>query len=161
MPHRTLVAYYSMTGNTRKVADEIRAAVDADIEEIREPRARHGFGGMMRAFFDSVLRREPEIEPAMHDPDSYDLLVIGGPVWASRMASPVRSYAHRYGAKAPQVAFFCTEGGRGAEQAFADLEQLCQHKASATLVVDAQHLKPETHEDLLRRFADSVQPRLH
>lgn len=159
MTHKTLIAYYSMTGNTRKVADEIRAAVgaDADIEEIREPRARHGFTGTVRAMFDSLFRREPPIEPAALNPDGYDLLVLGGPVWASRMAAPVRTYAHRYGGKVPQIAFFATEGRTGAERAFKDLEQVCQHAPKATLAVDAEHIKPEAHQDAVKRFATSVQ----
>lgn len=163
MAQKTLVAYYSMTGNTRNVADEIREAVgpDADIEEIREPHARHGFTGTVRAMFDSLFRREPPIEPVTMNPGGYDLLVLGGPVWASRMAAPVRTYAHRYGGTVPQIAFFCTEGGTGAERAFKDLEQVCQHPPKATLVVDANHLKPDAHHEALERFASSVQSTLH
>lgn len=158
MPQRTLIAYYSMTGKTRKIADEIRSTIGADFEEIREPKTRHGVGGMLRAFYDAIVRREPPIEPITRNPVDYDLLVLGGPVWAGRMAAPVRTYAHRYGAQAHQVAFFCTEGGRGAQQAFAELEKFCQHAPSATLVVDAGHLEPLAHQDALRHFARSVRP---
>lgn len=161
MPSRTLVAYYSMSGHTRQVADEIRDVTGAELEEISEPHPRRGVGGLIRALFDSIARRTPTITSASHDPADYDLLVLGGPVWAGRMAAPVRTYAKRYGTRAPRVAFFCTEGGNGAETAFSDLQGLCRHPPEATLVVDAAHLPPVAHRAALDRFAASLSPAVH
>lgn len=161
MTAKTLVAYYSMTGHTRRIANEVSDVTGAELEEIREPRPRHGFTGVVRALFDGVARRTPPILGAGHDPADYDLLVIGGPVWAGRMAAPVRTFAKRYGASAPHVAFFCTEGGRGAESAFADLEKLCLHPPEATLVVDAAHLPAIEHHVALSRFASTLTATRH
>lgn len=152
----TLIAFYSMSGHTRDLANEIRNVVDADIEEIHEPRERHGLSGTVRALFDAVTRRTPPIRKPDRDPAGYDLLLLGGPVWAGRMAAPVRSYARRYGAQAPHVAFFCTEGGKGADTAFADLERLCGHRPRATLVVDAAHLAPDAHRAALGHFTSRM-----
>lgn len=161
MTAKTLVAYYSMTGHTRRIANEVSDVTGAELEEIREPRPRHGFTGVVRALFDGVARRTPPILGAGHDPADYDLLVIGGPVWAGRMAAPVRTFAKRYGASAPHVAFFCTEGGRGAESAFADLEKLCLHPPEATLVVDAAQLPAIEHHVALSRFASTLTSTRH
>lgn len=161
MASPTLVAYYSMSGNTRKLANEICNAMEGELEEIHEPRPRHGVGGVMRAMFDAVARRTPPILAASHNPAEYDLLVLGGPVWAGRMAAPVRTYAQRYGDRARHVAFFCTEGGRGAESAFADLERLCRKPPDATLVVDAEHLPVVEHVVPLSNFTATLRSRLH
>jgi flavodoxin len=149
----TLIAYYSMSGHTRELANEIRSAVDADIEEIREPHTRHGLSGVARALMDAVIRRTPPILSADHDPAQYDLVLLGGPVWAGRMAAPVRSYAKRYASQAPHVAFFCTEGSRGADSAFADLERLCMHPPRATLTIDEKQRAPAAHRAELGHFA--------
>jgi flavodoxin len=156
MNTNALIAYYSMGGHTRAIANELRDAIGADIEEIEEPNRRHGPIGVMRALFDAVARREPPIQPIKHEPGRYQVLLIGGPVWAGRMASPVRSYAKRYASSAPHVAFFCTEGGRGAETAFADLKALCGREPEATLVVDAEHLLPASHRNDLSNFTARV-----
>lgn len=153
MSSRILVVYYSMGGNTRAIANEIRDLTGADIEEIAEPHRRHGLSGVVRALFDTMLRRSPAIIPAAYDPAVFEALLLGGPVWGGRMAAPVRAYAKRYGGRPLRVGFFCTEGGHGADTAFADLEQLCQQKADATLVVDAAHLDPDQHRAELARFA--------
>ena len=156
MAGNTLIAYYSMSGNTRRIANEIRDATGADIEEIGEIKPRRGAGGAFRALFDAVTRRTPPILVADHDPAEYDLLVIGGPVWAGRIASPVRTYAKRYGTHAQHVAFFCTEGGRGADSAFADLQKLCGRAPEATLVVDAEHLPQVEHHVAVGQFTSRI-----
>jgi flavodoxin len=154
---RTLVAYYSMSGNTRALARELGASLGADMEEIVEPRARQGAGGYLRGVFESLTRRSPPIAEPVHDPTKYDVVLMGGPVWAGHIASPVRTFAGRYGAAAKHVGFFCTEGGRGSETAFAELEQLCRHPPDATLVVDAKHLPPDAHQGEVRDFTNRLQ----
>jgi flavodoxin len=161
MNTHALVAYYSMGGHTRTVAHELRDVMGADIEEIREPHPRHGVVGVVRALVDAVARRETPIEPVEGDPRNYDVLLVGGPIWAGRMASPVRSYVKRYGAAAPHVAFFCTEGGRGSDTAFADLASLCGRKPEATFVVDSAHLLPAEHRQDLKAFASRMSVSLH
>jgi len=147
-----LIAYYSMGGNTRRVAEEIRAATGADLEEIREPHPRRGLPGVVRALFDATLRRRPAILAGTHDLGDYDLVVIGGPIWASRLAAPVRTFAQRHAAGAKRVAFFCTEGGQGADAAYADLERLSHRHPIGTFTVDAEHLEPGAHRSELGHF---------
>lgn len=158
MSLRILIVCYSMSGHTRELAAEIGRALGAEVEEIREPRPRRGLSGVWRAMVDVLTHREPPIEPARLDPTGYDLLVLGGPIWAGHIASPVRSYARRYASRAAHVAFFCTEGGRGADQAFSELEQLCARTPVATLTVDGRHLAAERHRDALRQFVRRLKP---
>ncbi|MFC5577917.1 flavodoxin family protein [Lysobacter niabensis] len=149
---RILIMFFSMGGHTRRLAEEIRSATGADIEEIIELHPREGAWGMLRALWDASLRRKSGVLEAKHNPVDYDLLVLGGPIWARHLAAPVRTFAEQYGSRAKRVAFFCTEGKQGADTAFADLEKLCQHKPLATLTVDAQHLAPAGHRSDLGRF---------
>ena len=44
-----VVAYYSRTGGTRKVAEQLAAILDADLEEIREAKDRSGVLGLLSA----------------------------------------------------------------------------------------------------------------
>lgn len=158
MPKPNLVACYSMTGNTRRIADEVTIALQADGEDIRELHPRRGLSGVLRALFDALTRREPPIESIRRDPSDYDLLVLSGPVWAGRLASPVRSYARQHAAKARRIAFMCTEGGRGGEQAFAELSSLCGRTPEATLVITAEQIKNANYHEAVQRFASSLLP---
>lgn len=147
-----LVVFFSMGGHTRKLAEEIRVASGADLEEIVEIHPRCGIWGMLRALWDASWRRRTPIHPVRHDPAVYELLILGGPIWAKHLAAPVRTFAEQYCQRAKQVAFFCTEGGRGADVAFDDLERLGRKRPIATLVVDAKHLAPGDHRSDLGRF---------
>lgn len=161
MSGNTLLAYYSMSGNTRRIADELGKATGADIEEIGEPKPRQGIGGAIRALVDGITRRTPPIRVVRHDPAEYDLVIIGGPVWAGRLAAPVRTYAKRYGSHAPHVAFFCTGSGSDADAAFTDLQTLCQRAPEATLAVDAEHLPEIEHQSELSRFTEQIAQTRH
>lgn len=159
MSTRSLVAFYSLGGNSRVLANELRDALLCHIEEISEPRGRKGMTGVMRSVWDSVMRREPPLLPVSRDPARYDLLVLGGPVWVGRIAAPLRTYARQHGGRAAKVAFFCTQGGSDPGTAFAELETLCGRRPVATLSVRASDLARKLHKEALARFvAELAQP---
>ena len=153
-----LVVYYSMSGTTRRLAEALAKSLDADLDEIREPRARRGLIGVMRAMVDALLRREPGILLPTLDPLRYRMLVLGGPVWAGRLAAPVRSYARQHAARARNVALFCTEGGRGGEAAIAELRRLVGWGDGAQLVVKAEALSTNAHAQALQAFVAALHP---
>jgi flavodoxin len=121
---RTLVVYFSRSGNTRMVATDLARALGADMEEIVERTSRDGIVGYARSLYESIRKHAAEIAPAVKGPEGYDLVVIGTPVWGGDVSSPVRAYLERNRSKLPAVAFFCTMGGRGSEGAFRTMEQL-------------------------------------
>ncbi len=104
---KTLVIFYSRTGTTRKVAKAISKALKSDIKEIFPKREFKGFFGFFRGGFEAVMRKTPKIKPLKKL--EYDLVVIGSPVWAGNMASPVRTFLTKQ--KPKKVAFFATSGG--------------------------------------------------
>lgn len=71
-----------------------------------------------------MRHRPAQIAPTSRDPSSYDLVVIGTPVWAWSVSSPIRAYLMQHANKLPQVAFFCTMGGRGDKGTFVQMQAL-------------------------------------
>ncbi|HOX07876.1 MAG TPA: flavodoxin [Planctomycetota bacterium] len=138
---RALVVFYSRTGNTRKVAQALARELGAEAEKINEPETRGGLLGYLLAGRDAALKRLTPIEPLAFDPAAYDLVVLGTPVWAWTMASPVRTFLTEQAAKLKGVAFFCTQGGSGAERAFRQMEELAGRKPVATLALLEKELK--------------------
>lgn len=153
---RILVVCYSRTGHTRRVAEAIAQQCDADLDWIKDRVPRQGPVGYLRSASQAVLHRKPWIRPARHNPANYPLVIIGTPVWAGNIASPVRSYLSRYGDRCRRVAFFCTFGGAGADKVLADLQGLSQKRAVATLalpqqVIDLGRMEAPI-EQFVRRF---------
>lgn len=132
---RILVVHYSRTGHTDFVATQIAARCDADIEHIEEPISRKGVLGYLRSAFDTLLGLRPAIQPGRHQPEDYDLVIVGTPVWFWSVSSPVRSWVHRHQAALRNVAVFCTCGGSGQTHVLDELERLCGHPALARLAL--------------------------
>ena len=71
--------------------------------------------GYLRSLVEAMRQSCVDIVPHGLDVASYDLIVIGTPVWAGSVSSPVRAYLAENRQQLPHVAFFCSLGGRGSE----------------------------------------------
>jgi menaquinone-dependent protoporphyrinogen IX oxidase len=131
----TLVVYYSLSGTTRTVAAALARDLGADSEEIGCSRYAPTPWGAIRAGYDSWRGRLPAIAPLSHAPGRYDLVLVGGPIWAFHPATPVRAFLRQEAAGMRSVAFFLTHGGSAAERALHEMAELARQAPRATLVV--------------------------
>jgi len=127
---KTLVVYYSRTGNTKKVAEIIANKLEADIDEIIDTKERKGFIGAITSLKDS-FGAETDIA-FKKDPSKYDLVIIGTPIWMYTITPAVKAYLKR---KFKKVAFFCTCNSDRRIDAFKDMEKLVG-RPIATLIVE-------------------------
>jgi len=107
---RILVVYYSLTGNTKKIGEEITKRLNAEIEEIIDKKKRTGFLGFLRSGYEALFKRMTDIETTSKNHNEYDLIIVGSPVWAGSLSSPVRTYLSLYKDKMKNLAFFATYG---------------------------------------------------
>jgi flavodoxin len=138
-----LVAYYSRSGHTRKVAQDIASLLNADIEEIVDLKTRKGIFGYIGAGRDAVMSKIVPIGEIKKDPAAYDIVIIGTPNWGSRMSAAVRAYITRYKGSLKQAAFFVCSGGTGHAKVIARLEELSGKKALSSVGFSEKELKPE------------------
>jgi len=132
---RTLVVFYSRSGTTRRIAQTLSEALKCDLEEITESRPRTGFLGYIRSLLEARRKLPSVIAPKHRDVSSYDLVVIGTPVWAWSLSSPVRAYLTATASQLPEVAFFCTLGARGSESTFAQMTALVGKRPRAVCAI--------------------------
>jgi hypothetical protein len=121
---RTLILYYSNTGNTQHVSEALAQRLDADLGEITCA-AYLGWYGTLAMGWDMFTRHRPQIEILTPPGAHYDLTVIGGPVWAGRAAPPVMRALADHGRDLGRVALFVTCDGTSSrftpERAIADM----------------------------------------
>ena len=153
---KALIAYYSLTGTTRKLAQAIADHLKADSEEIIDYNDRSGLWGYFCAGRDAFLKRSTRIGNPSKDPANYDAIIIGTPVWALGITPAVRAYITKYRKSLKKVAFFCSKGGSPNHWAFADLEKLCGKKPVATLELREDELKTGESFHKIQRFAKSI-----
>ena len=153
---KILVVYYSRTGFTQTVAEQLAQACQADLECIVDDLGRSRANGYARAALAAALHLESPIAPSRHAPRDYDLVVIGTPIWCWNVASPVRAYITRHRSAFRRVAFFCTMGGSGQAKVFRDLKVLCGRPAVATLSLRDDEITHRLHRHRLAEFAASL-----
>ena len=84
---KTIILYYSHSGNTKALAQKRVLELGADIEEIVEVRKPFLAIGLCRA----IMRKKTAIQPIKAQLDSFDRIIIMSPVWASRPVSAINS----------------------------------------------------------------------
>lgn len=107
-----LIAYYSLTGRTERVAEEIVSKLKSDVEKIIDKKKRKGLFGFLFAGRDAFRERLTEIEKPSKDPSKYDLVILGTPVWAGNITPALRTYLNLFKGSFKKLAFFTTSGGR-------------------------------------------------
>jgi flavodoxin len=157
---RILVVYYSRSGTTRRLAKSLAGRLNADIEEICDYRNRSGPGGYLRSLMEAIRQIPAEIVPHGLDVGSYDLVIIGTPVWAGSVSTPVRGYLAENRQHFRHVAFFCSFGGRGSESAFSQMRALAGKPPLAVLKVDTRDLKHGDANSLIGDFVGKLKHKL-
>jgi len=104
---KTLMVYYSLTGHTQRLVNEVAALLNADVEVLQSS-IEHGFLGYLRLAFDMLRKVDPTLGPVVHEPREYDMVVLAGPIWSSRMCSPIRIYAMQHKEQFTKTALLCT-----------------------------------------------------
>ena len=116
MSKKSLVLYYSWSGNTRKIAELIARKTGADLRELQLENA-------YPQNYDNVLtqaKREiqgkwyPTLRPIDMDWSAYETVYLGAPNWWSTMAPPVASFLNQVMPTEKGIAPFCTHGGGSA-----------------------------------------------
>jgi flavodoxin len=109
---KSLVVYYSRTGNARFVAETIAAEIGADVEEVVDLKKRSGPIGYLSGGSEARRGKETEIAPTKKSPADYDLVIVGTPIWASRPSPAILTYLKKNDLSGKKVAVFFSQGGK-------------------------------------------------
>lgn len=122
---KTLVLYYSQTGATEKVAQEIQNMLGADMESIglENPYAGTYAETIERVGMERQNGELPAILPLESDLSKYDVIFLGYPIWYGTYAMPVSTLVKEYDFAGKKVVTFCTFGSGGLEPAMNDLKK--------------------------------------
>jgi len=140
---KTLVVYFSRSGVTKKVAGKVSELLGCDLQEIVPTRGYSGLFGWFRAGKETAKKHLPEIHDLERNPADYDLVVVGTPVWANTMASPVRSFFEKYHDSLKKVSLFATKGGNAGSRCKSDIEKFWNITAGETVELRSRNVKKE------------------
>ncbi|MFT4104717.1 MAG: flavodoxin [Lacrimispora sp.] len=124
---KALVLYYSYTGNTEKIARQISETLNCDMAEIQPVKAYPGSYNATVNQSEKEIKNgyEPEIKPLKYDPQDYDTVILGFPVWWYTFAPPIKTALSSVNWEEKTVYAFATNAG-WLGHSFPDVEKACQ-----------------------------------
>lgn len=124
---KILVAYYSLTGKTEKVADAIASASKGQLYRIQVAKAYPADSKERRSELEREIENNylPPLAATNINPENYDIIFLGSPVWANHISQPVKSFLAQYNLSGKRVIPFVTHSGGGRGQSFNDVAALC------------------------------------
>ena len=84
---KTCIISYSMTGNNEALAKRLASSINASHICVNESGRKMG-----KTILDMIFGRVPKVQPDASVIDDYDEVILAGPVWMGKAASPLRPY---------------------------------------------------------------------
>ena len=114
MELKTLIACYSYSGHTLKVAEALKKAINADITHIESVKDKW----YLLRLLDAIRGKKVPIKPCQTDLMSYQGLVLCCPVWGGRTPAAINQYLVEIkNVKGKQFGVFVTSGGKRPQKA--------------------------------------------
>ena len=88
---KTLILYYSLTGNTKACCEALQQALGADTIEIKDRVDRSGKWGFFKTAIGSLLGMHTDIEPENPDFSTYPNIILGSPIWTGKLSMAIRT----------------------------------------------------------------------
>lgn len=109
---RMLVAYFSATGNTQRVAERIAELTGADLYRIEPtaPYASDPYDDSDRIQEEAYNNQRPEVRNLPENLDKYDIVYIGSPIWWHQPAMVVCTFLETYDLSEKTIVPFFTYG---------------------------------------------------
>lgn len=122
-----LVAYFSHTGNTRKIANQIHSLVGSDIFEIKtvNPYPEEFYACLDQATRESKENIRPQLKTRVQNMDAYEVIFLGYPYWIGTMPMALFTFLESYDFSNKTIVPFCTykQSGMGG---VSHIRQLCR-----------------------------------
>lgn len=124
---RYLVAYFSWSGNTHKIANQIHQMVGGDMFEIQPVNEYPAdYSDVLRVGKQEIRSgARPELKHKLNSPDSYDFIFVGYPNWWNTFPAPVLTFLSENDFVGKTIIPFCTHGGGGSGRSFPDIKKIC------------------------------------
>lgn len=122
---KCLVIYYSQTGTTQKVAEELVRMLNADTLRIEAEQPYNGtYAETIERCKKEMGNEElPKLKPINTELEDYDVVFLGYPIWFGTYARPIASLLTEVDFAGKKVVPFCTFGSGGLETSIKDLKQ--------------------------------------
>ena len=155
---KKLVAYFSASGITAKVAEDLANAIGADIFEIQPevPYTKADLNWMDKKARTTIEMSDPTSRPAIaakrDNIDEYDTIFVGFPIWWYVAPTIINTFLESYNLKGKTIIPFATSGGSGMGKTNQELAPSCP----GALLKEGRVLSPHSSKQALEAWANAL-----
>ena len=155
---RKLVAYFSASGSTAKLAKTLAAAAQAELYEIKPaiPYERKDLNWMDKKARSTVEMQDPNCRPALADTAApvadADVIFLGFPIWWYREPSIIDSFLDAHDFTGKTIVPFFTSGGSQLGEGQGRIEKL----AKSAKVLPGKRFSARASENELKTWIDAL-----
>ncbi len=156
---KTLVAYFSASGTTARVAKELARAADADLYEIKPavPYTKADLDWTDKKSRSSIEMNDKSSRPALADEDAniaaYDTILLGFPIWWYVAPTIINSFLESYDFSGKKIVLFATSGGSEFGKTVAGLKPSV---AADTTIIEGKLLNGRPSEASLKAWVKTI-----
>ena len=147
---KKLVAYFSASGTTRKIAEIIAQVAEADLYEImpKQPYSKADLNWMDKKSRSSVEMSDKKFRPEISNPDvqveKYDEIILGFPIWWYVAPKIINTFLEKYDFSGKKIVLFATSGGSGFGNTVSELKP----SAPDAEIVEGKVLNKATKQEI-------------
>ena len=152
---KKLVAYFSASGVTAKLAKKLAEAIDADLFEIKpvEPYSeadQNWKNPLARCNKEKIGKKDVPVSGSVENMDEYDTVYLGFPIWYWAAPNVVNTFIKQYDFSHKKVVLFATSGGSDMGKT---AEKLQPFLGSEAEIVDAKVMNENPSLEALKAWA--------
>ena len=123
---KSIILYYSRSGNTEKLANKVKQELQCDILKI-EPEEAYGnyIASCIRVLGENRRKEKPKFITEIPNLDTYDVILLGYPIWASDMPVFVSEFISQCNLSGKKVIPFATFGANSISGSVKTLQRVC------------------------------------
>ena len=154
---KTLVAYFSASGVTERLAKKLAGAVGADLHEIvpAQKYTQADLDWTNKKSRSSVemddKKSRPEIAGHVENIEQYDKIFVGFPIWWYVAPTIINTFLEQYNLSGKKVIPFATSGGSGMGNTNAELACSCR----GAELLEGKCFRAEADEAELKAWAEN------
>jgi flavodoxin len=149
-----LIVYYTRTGNSRRLADEISIKLHGDKDQIISDTKYKGISGFIRGVFRTIRKKEDMINYE-EDPSKYRVVVIVSPIWSSNIPPAVRTYIKENISNIQNYGFIINGSFKENQKAYKNFTEELPDPISE-YIADNSNIEYEICQKDLEDFADKI-----
>ena len=113
---KVLIIYYSLSGNTREMAQVIHNHTGGDLYDLQIMKEYPPIPEIYEVIKQELADNQwPEVKQDWPDMAQYDVIFVGGPVWWYTLPTPLLSFLAKADFKNNPLVPFCSHGGNYGE----------------------------------------------